>query len=120
MVVALRCKILAGVSFAFAALFMWAEIHMPHAFDPIGATIFAVMVLVAVPAAVGLWFFSKAKRVTNAGHVASTDPSFTWHLVGRHIAATDGSGAPRPDLSFAITGAIRRTVTAIPRATAQR
>jgi hypothetical protein len=123
MVMALRYKIVAGIAFVIAALFLWAEIahRLKDGFDHgVAPAVFACVVFIGMPASIGLWFFGKAKRVTNAGRIASTDASFTWHLVGGQIAATDGKGVPRPDLSFAITAGVRRTLPSIPRATAQR
>ena len=120
-IMAQRYKGFAVLPFCVGAFFLYGSVsyHVKHGLaHSIFAVVFNLLLTVGVPAWIGVWLLRKARRLARTGKLASSDPSFSWHLTGNLIAAGDSRSVPRPDLAFAITGNLRRSLTAVPRATA--
>lgn len=58
----------------------------------------------------------KARKSTNLGKRATSDPTLRWYLNGKMIVAATDQGAALPDLSFKITPRLITVLTAVPRA----
>jgi hypothetical protein len=58
----------------------------------------------------------KARKMTNLGTRATSDPALHWYLNGKMIVCTSATGAPQVDLSFKITSRLITVLTAVPRA----
>lgn len=78
--------------------------------------VFGFLLIVGIPGLFGFRHARNASRATRAGKLAQTDPSYTWRLSGKYIIAADGTGAPRPELSFKINSKLRTMLLAVPRA----
>jgi len=108
--------------FVIGALFLYGFVSyhvkrgMPHG---VGGAIFGFLIGVVAPSSFGLWLVLRGRRIARTGRVASSDPTLSWHLSGNLIVASDDRNAPRPDLAFAVTSKVRRSLTAAPRATAR-
>jgi hypothetical protein len=75
----------------------------------------AALIVFGIPAAIMVRLHRKAHRVAGIGRLASSNPSFKWRLIGNTISV--GGVDSRPDLAFTVTGRIRQSLTALPRAT---
>ena len=58
----------------------------------------------------------KARKMTNLGTRATSDPALRWYLNGKMIVCTSATGAPQVDMSFKITPRLITVLTAVPRA----
>lgn len=78
--------------------------------------VFGVVLLFGLPAYFGFRSARNASRATRAATLAKNEPTYAWRLAGKWIVVADGSGAPRPELSFKINGKLRTMLLAVPRA----
>ena len=113
--IALVPAIVTGV-FALTMIAMqFSPHHLEHK-HTVGGVIFAGVLVVGLPGSLVIWFLARARHYAGLAKIAIAEKTLTWHLAGKSIAATL-DGVPRPDLVFSITGALRRSLTAVPRAT---
>ena len=77
----------------------------------------AAFIIFGIPAAITVGLHRRAQRVATIATRARTDTSLKWRLIGNTISV--GGLDPRPDLAFTVTRRIRRSLTALPRATAR-
>jgi len=87
--------------------------HHPH---PIAVVIVAGVVFVGLPGLLAIWYLLRARRYAQLARLAADDSSLTWHLTGKRIAVAR-AGVPLPEHTFTIAGYLRRSLTAVPRAT---
>lgn len=80
--------------------------------------IIVIALFAGLPGWFGLRAARNASRATRAANLAASDPSYTWQLSGKYIVAVDAQGAPRPELSFKVSGKLRTMLLAVPRAQA--
>lgn len=77
--------------------------------------VIAFLLFAGLPGWFGFRAARNASRATRAARAVS-DRSFTWRLSGKYIIAADAGGAPRPELSFKVSGKLRTMLLAVPRA----
>lgn len=113
-------KVWAGVLLFFGVLFVIGVVAGPPEqtgaeTDPV-SMLLGGGILAGVVGFLGFRFVRNASRATRAAALAQTEQRFTWWISGKHIVAADQHGAPRPELSFKISGKLRTMLLAVPRA----
>lgn len=78
--------------------------------------VIGVLLFAGLPALFAFRSARNASRATRSIALAASDQRYSFRLSGKHIITADPHGAPRPDLSFKISGKLRTMLLAVPRA----